>query len=146
MSPSPNSPKALPRGIRNHNPGNLRRSTDRWQGLAAVQADASFFTFDAPLWGIRALAIVLLNYQDKHGLDTLTEIISRFAPPVENNTTAYVKSVAAACGLTPDQPFEVRDQLGALILAVIQHENGCQPYDQALIDQAVGLALKARPE
>ena len=37
--------RALPRGIRNHNPGNLRRSADPWQGLATTQTDEEFFQF-----------------------------------------------------------------------------------------------------
>ena len=32
----------LPRGIRNNNPLNIRRSKDKWKGLRAVQADAQF--------------------------------------------------------------------------------------------------------
>ena len=34
----------LPRGIRNNNPLNIRRSKDQWQGLRAQQTDASFCT------------------------------------------------------------------------------------------------------
>ena len=30
----------LPRGIRNNNPLNIRRSKDQWQGLRAQQTDA----------------------------------------------------------------------------------------------------------
>ena len=29
----------LPRGIRNHNPLNVRRSKDQWKGMAEVQTD-----------------------------------------------------------------------------------------------------------
>ena len=39
----------LPRGIRNRNPGNIRRSRDRWKGLAPAQTDPAFFVFDAPV-------------------------------------------------------------------------------------------------
>jgi hypothetical protein len=34
-----------PRGIRNNNPGNIRRNSDPWQGLAERQGDVEFFTF-----------------------------------------------------------------------------------------------------
>ena len=30
---------SLPRGIRNHNPLNIRRSKDQWKGMAEVQTD-----------------------------------------------------------------------------------------------------------
>lgn len=45
-----------PRGIRNNNPGNIRRNGDPWQGLAETQGDKEFFTFTTPVYGIRALA------------------------------------------------------------------------------------------
>jgi seryl-tRNA synthetase len=57
-----------PRGIRNNNPGNIRRNGDPWQGLAERQGDVEFFTFKTiPIYGIRALARTLIAYQDKHG-------------------------------------------------------------------------------
>ena len=40
----------IPRGIRNHNPGNIRHG-DKWQGLSAEQTDSSFCVFDAPEYG-----------------------------------------------------------------------------------------------
>ena len=43
----------LPRGIRNHNPGNIRRSQDPWQGLASAQNDPEFFIFQSAIYGIR---------------------------------------------------------------------------------------------
>lgn len=39
--------KPEPRGIRNNNPGNLRRTKDPWQGLAETQTDLEFFVFKA---------------------------------------------------------------------------------------------------
>lgn len=61
-----------PRGIRNNNPGNLRWG-DPWQGLVpeAQRTDKDFCQFVAPAWGIRALAITLISYQDKHDLHTV---------------------------------------------------------------------------
>ena len=38
----------LPRGIRNNNPLNIRRTAkDQWKGLRAQQTDASFCQFDS---------------------------------------------------------------------------------------------------
>jgi len=42
------SQPAIPRGIRNHNPGNIEKG-DPWQGLAADQSgDPRFAVFAAP--------------------------------------------------------------------------------------------------
>jgi hypothetical protein len=131
-----------PRGIRNHNPGNIRRSSDPWQGLAERQGDVEFFTFKSPIYGIRALARTLITYQDKHGLRTIRQIIGRWAPPVENNTNAYVRAVADATDLDADQMLDLHnfDYLFPLTKAIIKHENGQQPYIDAQITKALVLA------
>lgn len=137
-----------PRGIRNHNPGNLRRSADPWQGLAKDQNDAAFFQFAAAKWGIRALARTLITYQDRHGLRTTRAIISRWAPPVENKTSSYIDHVAAQLGVGADEPLSAHDHrtLRGLVEAIILHENGGQPYSPAEIDAGLLLAGVAPPE
>ena len=85
--------KTPPRGIRNNNPGNLRRTDDPWQGLAETQTDTEFFVFQSPIYGIRALARTLIKYQDKHRLCTIRQLIGRWAPNTENDTVAYIKAV-----------------------------------------------------
>ena len=131
-----------PRGIRNNNPGNLRRSKDPWQGLASEQTDPDFFQFVSSKWGIRALARTLIAYQDKDGRNTVNKIIDRWAPPTENNTTAYVQAVAAGVGVAADDEIDVHDYLvlRPLTLAIIRHENGQQPYTDAEIDAGLVLA------
>jgi len=137
-----------PRGIRNHNPGNIRRSGDPWQGLAKDQNDEAFFQFAEPKWGIRALARVLISYQDRHGLRTVRTIISRWAPPAENKTSAYVEHVAERLGVAPDDALNIHDYrvLRGLVEAIIAHENGQQPYTDAQIDAGLVLAGVAPPE
>jgi hypothetical protein len=134
--------KQLARGIRNRNPGNIRRSRDRWKGLAASQTDPAFFIFEAPIWGIRAMAVILRNYQRRHGLKTLAQIIGRWAPATENDTAAYVKAVARTVRVSPRAcvDLQVGSTLRDLIAAIIHHENGTQPYDLDTIDAAIDLA------
>lgn len=129
------------RGLRNHNPGNLRRTRDKWQGLAKVQSDAEFFQFVAPQWGIRALAKVLLSYERK-GLNTVEEIVSRFAPSSENKTDAYILHVAAKLDVQPNDYIDVDDLavMRPLVEAIILHENGRQPYSAGVILEGLRLA------
>lgn len=132
-----------PRGIRNNNPGNIDRTADRWQGMSADQSqDSRFVVFDSPLWGIRALARVLMNYASKYGADTIGEIVARWAPTNENDTSAYVTAVSRATGIAPNIPITDAD-LPAVVAAIIHHENGQQPYAPELIAQAVALARSA---
>jgi hypothetical protein len=135
----------LPRGIRNHNPGNIERQAEvRWQGAAADQsADPRFVVFDAPRWGIRAIARVLITYQDKHNLRTVEGVINRWAPPVENNTSRYVEFVRKRLGdLAPNSPIDIYDHAVAheLVAAIIAKENGVNPYSDAEIDDGLRLA------
>lgn len=126
------------RGIRNNNPGNIVRTTERWQGMSADQSgDSRFVVFDSPVYGIRALARVLRKY-NAAGLNTVQAIINRWAPPVENDTSAYARAVATALGVTPTQPLTLTDSvMGGLIAAIIKHENGSQPYSGELIVQGI---------
>jgi hypothetical protein len=137
-----------PRGIRNNNPGNLRRSKDPWQGLTEKQEDTAFFTFKNSAYGIRALARTLIAYQDKHELRTIEEIIARWAPALENNTDAYIKAVTDASGFGADQRLDMHqfDQLKPLVTAIIRHENGQQPYTEAEITKGLVLAGVEPPQ
>lgn len=114
------------RGIRNNNPGNIRRNNDPWQGLAAEQADPDFFRFTAPEWGYRALMKTIQTYRRKHGLRTIAEMISRWAPANENDTAAYIRSVCQEMQVNPAYVPDVddRETMCALAAAISKHENG----------------------
>ncbi|GFM85395.1 hypothetical protein PSCICO_07940 [Pseudomonas cichorii] len=145
-----------PRGIRNFNPGNIRHAKGvRWQGQAASQADTDFVQFTDPRWGIRAIARVLITYQDKRRaadgsrIDTVREIIERWAPPNENNTEAYVISVAGVLQIGPnDETIDVYDYatMRTLVMAIVRHENGTgslpggQWYGDNVIKEGLALA------
>ncbi len=134
--------KPEPRGIRNNNPGNLRRTKDPWQGLAETQTDTAFFVFKSPVYGIRALARVLIAYQDDHSLRTIRQIIGRWAPVSENDTVAYTKAVSEDTGFAPDVELDLHkhEHLKAIACAIIHFENGKQPYTASQIDKALILA------
>ena len=128
------------RGIRNNNPGNIRLSNDKWQGLRAEQTDSAFFQFVDPVYGIRAMARIIDNYK-KRGINTLAQIISTWAPSIENNTQSYINHVANKTGWpTVYIPEKSKGDYLPLIKAIILHENGEQPYSDALINEGIGLS------
>lgn len=134
----------MPRGIRNHNPGNIRRNKTLWRGMSADQsADPAFVVFQAPLWGLRALGRLLRTYYDIYHCRSVAAIITRYAPPTENNTAAYIVAVAAHLQVAPDQ--EVARDLSTwvgLMQAIVRHENGIgDHYPPALYQSAAALAL-----
>ncbi len=131
-----------PRGVRNNNPGNLEASSSNpWVGQTG--SDGRFAKFETPEHGIRALGRNLISYQ-RQGIDTVSEIINRWAPPSDNNdTAAYIKSVCAQLGVKADQPLDASnpDTLQALCAAIIKHENGSQPYSNEQLSTGVSAAL-----
>lgn len=138
------------RGERNNNPGNIDRNSTKWKGMADDQSkDSRFVVFAAPVWGIRALAKVLLTYsrvypQDTpQDIDTVREIINRWAPPVENDTGAYVNAVAREVGTSSTEPIDVTDEsvMLKLVRAIIRHENGRVSYSDTIIADGVQRAL-----
>lgn len=131
-----------PRGVRNNNPGNLEASSSNpWIGQTG--SDGRFAKFETPEHGIRALGRNLISYQ-RQGIDTVGEIINRWAPPSDNNdTAAYIKAVCAQLGVTANQPLDASnpDTLQALCAAIIKHENGTQPYSSDQLSTGVSAAL-----
>lgn len=145
---------STPRGIRNNNPGNIDYNPrNQWQGQLKPdpEIEARFARFDTAENGIRALGKLLINYRGKDGMpgvggpgiDTIVETINRWAPSIENNTSAYVQAVARAVGVAPDQVINIRDLriLRAVVVEIIRHENGGNPYSAAVIDEGVRRAL-----
>lgn len=126
------------RGIRNNNPGNIRLGS-QWAGQvpASEQTDAAFVQFISPEYGIRAMNRILNSYASR-GLVTIRSILNTWAPPTENNTAAYRANVSSALGVGQDAPLS-NAQRPALIAAIIQHENGTQPYDASLIARGISM-------
>ncbi|MCC8466995.1 structural protein [Photorhabdus bodei] len=132
----------MSRGIRNNNPGNIRWG-DNWQGLvpASQRTDNAFCQFVSPEYGIRAMIKIIQNYNRKYGINTVSGIISRWAPHNENNTDAYINHVCKDTGVTGDQVVDVFNKvfMTELIKSIITMENGSQPYSNEVIDKAFSL-------
>jgi hypothetical protein len=139
------SEKLLPRGIRNNNPGNIKLGTN-WDGLSDEQNDDVFCQFKEPVWGIRALMRILLTYRFNHNIRTIEKIIDRWAPPSENNTEAYI---AFVCRYTDRLPDEILDNsiehYLPVVKAIIQMENGIQPYNDEELVEGMYKAWEGHP-
>jgi len=141
-----------PRGIRNRNPGNVKRSGSNWIGKVphAQSTDPIFEQFTDPKWGIRVIAYLLLVYQRDKGKRTVRALISEpggWAPSnTDKNPASYATHVANAIGVPADAYIDLfaRDALLAgMVQAIIQFENGQQPYSANLIGEAIRLAREA---
>ena len=127
------------RGVRNSNPGNIRKSKDQWEG--AIGDDGAFVIFDSPESGVRALAKNLQSY-GRQGYDSIEKIINRWAPPNENDTKAYIDSVVSATGIPATQSLDLSDPdtLSSLAQAISFHETGSR-YDPEVYQKGVARAL-----
>lgn len=117
----------LPRGYRNNNPLNIRISqANKWQGEVENNTDGVFEQFVAMEYGYRAAMKLIQNYINNYGLRTVTDIISRWAPNNENNTSGYITRVCNSTGWTPAKVIDPynREDMTDLVYAMALVENG----------------------
>ena len=129
--------KTLPRGLRNNNPLNIRHSASRWQGARAEQTDKAFVQFTSMTMGYRAAWRILETYykhfEAQHKPFTPRNIILRWAPPNENDSEAYLRSICRLTTLAGNAPLprpsriltsEDKEKLISFIAAMTCVENG----------------------
>ncbi|MNJ73313.1 hypothetical protein D3C77_700940 [compost metagenome] len=77
------------------------------------------------------------------GIDTVLETINRWAPSNENDTKAYAAAVAKRLGVGIADPINIKNlaTLRGMVVSIIVHENGGNPYAPAIIDEGVRRAL-----
>jgi len=110
--------KSVPAPIRNNNPG-------------ALMPGGKLAQYKTPEEGLAALDKNLESY-GKKGVNTLSDVITKWAPPNENDTNAYIAHVAKVAGLDPNQKIDlsnplVRHQISA---GIVQQENGTKAIYQ----------------
>ena len=77
--------------------------------------------------GVRAMGKTLETYQNKHGLTTVNDMINRWAPSNENNTTNYANFVAQRMGVDPNQSIDLSENpelAEKMVTAMIRMEGG----------------------
>ena len=117
----------LPRGLRNNNPGNIRRNSDVFQGEVNPSRDKDFKQFKSMAYGYRAVFKILSNYHGVYKLTTIRKMISRWAPENENNTAAYVSLVSSYSGIGPDDLLNFdREQMIRIVAGMSRVENGVE--------------------
>jgi hypothetical protein len=121
--------KAMTRGLRNKNPGNIRKTYKNgvqtfWKG-EVIGNDSAFKTFSSMAYGYRAIFALLKEYIGK-GYNTIEKIISRYAPASENKTDAYINTVCKRSGIVKDTKIAASDlvTLTKLVSAISFVENG----------------------
>lgn len=115
-----------------NNPFNIRYSSKNpWRGMLNTP-QKGFCTFQTVGAGLRAGFCLLRNYI-KGDYNTVAKVISRYAPPSENDTKKYIKYVCDSINklcppfkgkdVTPDTPLNVY-LLPYLSAAILAYESG----------------------
>mgnify|MGYP000049700038 FL=1 len=120
----------MARGLRNFNPGNIRQSKTKYLGEVRPSRDVAFKQFETMAWGYRAMFVLLHTYS-RNGYRTLRQMITRYAPPIENHTESYIAHVSRWAEVFPDAPLDTLDPavMISVVGAMSRMENGVPAVD-----------------
>jgi|SRR5665213_221118 len=127
----------MTRGEALNNPGNIEHGPQVWEGQSPDQPDPKLVKFATAADGLGAIVKTLRTYQRK-GITTIAGAITRWAPPTENDTVAYIADECAHCSASPGSPF--MRMLLPFIRGLISHEQGRCIYSDAQIQAAIDMA------
>jgi hypothetical protein len=114
------------RNWRNNNPGNIEYG-DFAKGQGAVGTDGRFAVFPTLEAGRKAKEELLFNGKNYRG-KTVMEAVHRWAPPFENDTGAYARSLAEAAGVSVDTPMsDLTPEQRKKLLAQMEKVEGFKP-------------------
>lgn len=125
------------RNWRNNNPGNIEYGSFA-KSHGAIGTDGRFAIFPSYQVGRSAKEALLFSSSGYAG-KTISQAINRYAPPVENNTTSYVNSVAGAIGVSADTPMSsLSSQQRAAMLDAMQKVEGFAVGKSTVVEQGTG--------
>lgn len=115
----------MSRGLNNMNPGNIRKSATRYLGEVVPSRDKAFKQFQTMVWGYRAMFVLLDSYRRK-GYLTIRQMVTRYAPPIENHTENYIRYVSEWSGVGVDVPLDTQSDkvMIPVVAAMSRIENG----------------------
>lgn len=118
--------KSEPRGLRNNNPGNIRKGKRPYDGEIIPSKDDKFRQFTTMAYGYRAMFVLIYTYQRRYGLNTIADIIARYAPATENHTQKYIDAVSDWSGVSPTSHITTTngDIMVPVVAAMSRVENG----------------------
>lgn len=113
------APKTLARA--NRNLLNIRYfGGEKFKGAIGVDK-FNHVIFSHPAYSVRAGAMILKNYEERHGIRTVEDMIKRFA---EGNQEQYVAFVCKHLGVKPKQKISLKKNLHKLLPIMIKFETG----------------------
>ncbi|WP_210502204.1 hypothetical protein [Pantoea ananatis] len=120
---------------RNNNPGNLR-----------PVGGGGFRTFDNALEGWGAMRNQLMRYftgkTTGKALQTITDIVSTWAPSSENDTGKYISDISKWMGVSPDVALNLNNpQVMTSLMQSMARKEGFSNWNSPLAGQAAGASM-----
>lgn len=114
------APKTLARA--NRNLLNIRQMSngEKFEGQIGVDKHRHCI-FSHPAYSVRAGAMILRNYERRHGIRTLSALVKRFC---ESNHKEYASFLSKGLGIGVDQEFSITAELHRLLPLMIRFETG----------------------
>ncbi len=113
------APKTLARA--NRNLLNIRYfGGEKFKGFIGVDKH-NHIIFAHAAYSVRAGALILKAYEEKHGIRTVEDMIRRFA---EGNQEQYISFVCKHLGVKPKQKISLKKNLHKLLPIMIKFETG----------------------
>lgn len=100
------------------------RKVKQYNWLGSEGDTRGFVNFQDTNACIRATCIMLMRSYRIAGADTIRRIITRYAPPSENDTENYIKFVSEYCNKDPDVSLKTKIDYADLICAMAKMETG----------------------
>jgi hypothetical protein len=114
-------------GMRNNNPLNIKLSAETWQGK--IKSTNGFEAFSTIEYGYRAAIKTMHTYYTRDKIRTISALVSKWAPPIENKTSSYIAFVEEDSGLEKAVFSFNFDNVARIVSAMSFMESGIRPTD-----------------
>ena len=118
--------------IAKHNFFNIRAAQDVWQGQVGQRR--GFVEFQNEKMAVRAWLRLMRTYREKHQCDTIASIVTRFAPPSENNTLNYIRYCVEKVGKPASAKLEYNADYCKLAEAMAFYETNTRLHEQRVFE------------
>ena len=109
--------------IAKNNIFNIRQGA-KWQGMTGTKK--GFVEFKNQEYAIRAWLILMRTYRRRYGCRTVEQIVTRYAPPNENNTEQYIAYCRRQLHLEPNSTLNFDCEYISLAAAMAKMETGVE--------------------
>lgn len=130
-----------PISVRNNNPLNVTAPRKGyWKGQTGLVG--RFAVFDTVENGFRAAYRNMQTYKKSHGLDTISGIIYRWAPPSDNNPTeSYISYLANELRISSSEPLRAEDYAPLLLaMSFFEGAKGRNAFTFEQVQKGITLA------